>query len=275
MEGEVIKQLIEFTGKAFVVGASAEAARRTMNKICTSVERKLKSKKVKVEDLKPENINPRILNRVMQEGLFSDDELGVEYISGILASAISKDGKDDSAMPYLSIINSLSARQLRLLFLIYQAINKKLVADDTKKELDVGSGLELGKEVFFFYVLEFQEECGYKDLYIQSEIDILYAHGLLQNYNLDNYMTTKKFNVYYLKFTPSILGIRLYAMIFGRLKEWRTFNSVCFSDEEKHYDSIITPLELVGDSLKYFDTNSQKCLDVYLQLEINKNNRHD
>ena len=264
VEGEVIKQLVEYAGKVVAGGAGAEVGRRAMEKILTSLKRKLKSKNEKVENLKLENINHRTLNRVMQDGLFSDDELCIEYFSGILASAISEDGKDDSAMPYLNIVNSLSAKQLRLHFLIYQAINKKLVADDTKRQLNVGLETELSRENAFFSVLEIANKCGYKDINIQSELDVLLAQNLLKSYTMHIHKVINGLPLYYLQFTPSSLGIQLYAVNFNKHDEWRTYNYVCFSDEKKHYDSIVTPLELVGGSLEYFDENANKCLELYL-----------
>ncbi len=70
----------------------------------------------------PGGISPRVLKQVCSEGAFVEDELAAEYYGGLFASARSPDGKDDRALPLLSIVRDLSVYDLRLHYLIYSMV---------------------------------------------------------------------------------------------------------------------------------------------------------
>jgi hypothetical protein len=97
----------------------------------------------KVED--PEDgkqANLRVTRDVLWNGAFTEDEVCAEYFGGILASSRSADGKDDDAIQFVDVIKSLSARQLRLHYVIYHSLNQIFVASGAT--VNVGQGLELG-----------------------------------------------------------------------------------------------------------------------------------
>jgi hypothetical protein len=77
---------------------------------------------LKDQDDPSEGVPPRILNAVLNEGYFCDDELEATYLGGILASAKGPISRDDRAMSYLSVLSSLSSYQIRTHCLIYTAI---------------------------------------------------------------------------------------------------------------------------------------------------------
>jgi len=72
----------------------------------------------------PGGVNSRVLNCVIQEGVFCEDELIAEYLGGVLASSRTADGKDDRGVCFLNDIKSLSSYQLRTHYLVYSAITK-------------------------------------------------------------------------------------------------------------------------------------------------------
>lgn len=45
-------------------------------------------------------VNPRVMKHVYEEARFSENELLAEYFDGVLASARTKDGKDDRGVYY-------------------------------------------------------------------------------------------------------------------------------------------------------------------------------
>jgi hypothetical protein len=70
-------------------------------------------------------VPPRVLKHILDEGRFCEDEIQASYLGGILASSRGMISRDDRAMTYASIIESLSTYQIRTHFLIYASILKQ------------------------------------------------------------------------------------------------------------------------------------------------------
>lgn len=68
---------------------------------------------------KPGQVNLRVFKSVFDEGRFVEDAFSAEYFGGITAAARTVDGKDDSALPWMALVKSLSSLQIRLHFTIY------------------------------------------------------------------------------------------------------------------------------------------------------------
>lgn len=66
--------------------------------------------------------NLRIVRGVVEQGIYAQDEVMVEYFAGILASSKTEDGMDDTCVPYLQMIKSLSSFDLKLHCFIYKTI---------------------------------------------------------------------------------------------------------------------------------------------------------
>lgn len=107
-----------------------EQRKTNISRIFNSADRKLQLRG-NIEGSVP----PRILNRVLEDGSFCDDELVGEYYGGVLASSKSGIARDDRGYSYIKIIGQLSVYQLRAHYLIYGSM----------KRLFGGSGLEFGK----------------------------------------------------------------------------------------------------------------------------------
>jgi hypothetical protein len=61
---------------------------------------------------------------VLWNGALTNDEVCAEYFGGILASSRSEDGSDDGVIYYVDVIKSLSSKQLKLHYVIYNSFNK-------------------------------------------------------------------------------------------------------------------------------------------------------
>lgn len=68
---------------------------------------------------RPGQVNPRVFKNVFDEGRFIEDAFSAEYFGGITAAARTPDGKDDSALPWVALVKSLSSLQIRLHFTVY------------------------------------------------------------------------------------------------------------------------------------------------------------
>lgn len=85
---------------------------------------------------KPGSVPPKVLKAVLDDGSYSNDELAIEYLGGILASSRTDMGRDDRGARMAKIVDALSTYQLRTHYLIYTTI----------KHLFSGSGLSLNME---------------------------------------------------------------------------------------------------------------------------------
>jgi hypothetical protein len=65
-------------------------------------------------------VNPRLARSLLEEGSYCDNELMAEYLGGILAGGRSVDGRDDRAVSWSAMINSMSSVQVLLHFILYR-----------------------------------------------------------------------------------------------------------------------------------------------------------
>jgi len=91
----------------------------------------------------PGRVNPRVFKGVWDEGRFIEDAFAAEYFAGILSSARTAQGDDDSAIPFLAMVKSLSSNQLRLHFLIYYLVARCASSSKLAGTREFWQGLEL------------------------------------------------------------------------------------------------------------------------------------
>lgn len=87
-------------------------------------------------------VSPRVLKSVCDEGRFVDDDIGVEYFAGMLASARTADG-DESAIPFLTMLKALSCDSMRLHFIVYSLVARSPFSNNHAHFPDFWDGLEL------------------------------------------------------------------------------------------------------------------------------------
>jgi hypothetical protein len=89
----------------------------TIGKIFSNAEVKLGDK---VDT--PGEVPPKVLKAVLDEGSFSNNDLAIEYLGGILASSRTEQGRDDRGARIAKTVDSLSNYQLRGHYLVYSTI---------------------------------------------------------------------------------------------------------------------------------------------------------
>jgi len=70
----------------------------------------------------PGVVHPRVLQRIVADGSFCEDQLSVEYLGGVLASSKCNESRDDRGTFLLDTVGSLSAYQLRTHYMLYAAM---------------------------------------------------------------------------------------------------------------------------------------------------------
>ncbi len=174
--------------------------------------------------------NLRVTRDVFWNGSFTDEAICAEYFGGILASSRSDDGKDDAGVYYVDLIKSLSSNQLKLHYLIYLSINKYLISDSSKSNLNAGQEGELSAEKIFLSTNELIQIMGENDL--GRELHAIHARGLIGYFQVKSHPLKDGRLVPYLEATPTSLGVQLYAVANNKLNEWRNFAKVDFGNFE-------------------------------------------
>ncbi len=177
------------------------------------------------------SVNKRVAIEVLRSGGFIETDIGVEYFGGILAQAKTSDGKDDSGMYYTEVVKSLSSNQLRLHYIIYNSLQKLFISDQEKYSLlNIGMETELQKNRIYFVPAELEKSAGSQ---LDKNIFVLVQSGLLgSTFRIDSIKEDDQIIKHYAEFTPTALGVQLYASAYGKVHDWRNFNKVHFGDFE-------------------------------------------
>jgi hypothetical protein len=75
-------------------------------------------------------VPPRLFLPMLEEGSFSDEDVIVEYLGGVLASSRTPGGKDDRGVVFASLVNRMSSPQLRLHYLVYRVLRAGVEAHE-------------------------------------------------------------------------------------------------------------------------------------------------
>jgi hypothetical protein len=68
------------------------------------------------------SIPMRVAAEVFEKAQWAEDEFVAEYLSGVLATARTPEGRDDRAISWTALVGRLSADQLRLHYILYRGI---------------------------------------------------------------------------------------------------------------------------------------------------------
>lgn len=82
-------------------------------------------------------IPPRLAAEVFEKAQWADEEFVAEYLSGVLASGRSPDGKNDAAISWTALVGRLSSDQLALHWLIYTGLQSKISSSPPDRFWDV------------------------------------------------------------------------------------------------------------------------------------------
>lgn len=89
--------------------------------------RVLQRAEAKIDPTRSGRVPPRVAADIFEKAQWADDEFVAEYLSGVLASARTPVGKDDSAVSWTALVGRLSSDQLRAHYLLYTGLREKLV----------------------------------------------------------------------------------------------------------------------------------------------------
>ncbi len=82
-------------------------------------------KAIEKSDLEIEgNVSPRVLKEVINEGSWNEENITLEYFSGILASSRTGISRDDRAVIMMKLLSQLTTYQVRGHYLTYQIVRK-------------------------------------------------------------------------------------------------------------------------------------------------------
>lgn len=171
-----------------------------------------------IDDGKAPNL--RVTRDVLWNGAFSEDKVCAEYFGGVLASSRTADGKDDSAIQFVNVIKSLSAKQLRLHYVAYYALNQLLVQED--RQINVGQGTAIQAVKIWMASLEL---VSVHNVNIDTDPNALWRHGLLHQYKTDSADLGGK-RLSYTMVKPTTFGVMLYAAAHNKMNQWREFSNI-------------------------------------------------
>ncbi len=173
--------------------------------------------------------NLRVSRDVFWNGSFTDEAICAEYFGGILASSRSVDGKDDTGVFYVDIIKSLSSGQLKAHYILYRTLNKMLLGDATKVNLNPGLETELQNiEIFIPQKMGLLEQLGNEDL--GAILHGLHSKKLIGDFETNNHKLENGISVPFIKYKPTALGIQLFSIANNMFSEWRKFSKTDFGD---------------------------------------------
>jgi len=117
---KALKKVLE--PSAEVIGQELKGATQwgidNIKKIGKNFNKKVKQKSLTGE----EQLNPRVLKIVLQEGAKSDNELMAEYFGGVLASSLSEVSRDDRGASFAALVGRLTTYQIRAHYIFYNAV---------------------------------------------------------------------------------------------------------------------------------------------------------
>jgi hypothetical protein len=76
------------------------------------------------------SVPPRVLKGILDEGGYRDDELGAEYLGGVLASSRTAVARDDRGASLVALVGRLSTYQLRAHYIMYSQAQRALVGTE-------------------------------------------------------------------------------------------------------------------------------------------------
>ena len=188
-----------------------------------------------IDDGKAPNL--RVTRDVLWNGAFSEDKVCAEYFGGVLASSRTADGKDDSAIQFVDVIKSLSAKQLRLHYVAYYALNKLLVQKN--HQINVGQGTEIQAVEIWMASLEL---VSVHNINIDTDPNALWRHGLLHKYRTDSADFGGK-SLPYTMVKPTTFGVMLYAAAHNKMNHWREYSNIDLGS----FDGTIPPSVYASD----------------------------
>lgn len=118
---EIAQVVLMTLGAQQILSAPGEAvAEHLKARIRARLDRTLVKTKEKTGG-SPHSVSDRVAAKVLNEAAFTDDDLTLEYLAGVMAAS---DPEDDTGAAVVAQIGRLSALQLRLHYVIYRELRR-------------------------------------------------------------------------------------------------------------------------------------------------------
>ncbi|MDE2823846.1 MAG: hypothetical protein OXK79_10115, partial [Chloroflexota bacterium] len=177
--------------------------------------------------------NLRVARDVLWNGAFSDEEICAEYFGGILAASRSPSGDDDSTVPFVDVVKSMSSAQLKLHYSLYHSLATGLMERGENKDV---YELPQTEEIF----IRNSNLAGRSDVDLESLLRL----GLISSFSTSRARIGENRVLPYCAARPSRFGILLYAAAHNQLEWWQAFGL----KDLGRFEGIEAP-ELFGFSL--------------------------
>ena len=176
---------------------------------------------------RPGAVPPRVLKGILDEGSFIEDELGAEYLGGVLASSRSEVSRDDRGASLVALVGRLSTYQLRTHYICYSQCQRALAG----MAFPIGQQSHRRSQAKYFLALnDYANGMDFSGAEI-PEIAAIATHAIIglvreelidDDYQLGQHADLRRLNPRYdfpsnggLTFAPSMLGIELYCAAHG------------------------------------------------------------
>ncbi len=140
--GRLLGPALDEVGKA--IARYTEHRLRNVGRIARNANQKV------ANTAEPGAIPMRVAMRVFEEGSFSDDELVVEYLGGVLASSYTPHGRDDRGNTFTALVSRLSTYDLRTHCIVYSEVIRLLRSSD----LNIQKGVDVIQQATIFVPFE-------------------------------------------------------------------------------------------------------------------------
>jgi hypothetical protein len=181
----------------------------------------------KIDDIDDGRVaNLRVARDVLLSGPFAEGDVCAEYFGGALASSRSVDGVDDSCVPFVAVIKSLAASQLRLHYIVYSTLQRLL--NRHQPRLNVGNSSEIHEASFYMTGVDIQFD---HSIPYDVDLNILWQNGLLHSYEA-RIEQSGKMILPWIMVRPSTFGVMLYAAAHNRMDAWKDYAQSDFGSLE-------------------------------------------
>jgi hypothetical protein len=166
-------------------------------------------------------VNPKVLKGILSEGSFCDDELGVEYFGGVLASSRTNISRDDRGAVFVDLVSRLTAYQIRTHYILYSAIKEKFNGNNEISVLMSEGRVLLRCAIPFdsyFKSMDFTESeiNVYVDILQNTMFGLVKEHLIDQEFAFGSHPQITKYLASGIIFTPTALGIELFHWVHGK-----------------------------------------------------------
>jgi hypothetical protein len=120
------------------------------------------------DELGEAEVPPRVGIRVLEESWYADEDVLVDYLGGVLASAWTPQGRDDRGAAFAALIARLSSYQLRSHYIWYTALRRALAGIEINLR-DAGERQRLARiympSASYFVAMAFSEGEDYEAIF--------------------------------------------------------------------------------------------------------------